>query len=49
MTSPIEELLVKIQTENWDKKFISCFNQKFGGMNLNTTLNIKGRWETEDM
>ncbi len=45
--SPIEELLIKIQTENCNSEFKICFYQIFIGMNLNNTLHIKGKWKAE--
>ena len=45
--TPIEEFLMKLQTGNGDKKIIGHFYQIFLGMNLNNTLQIKGRWEIE--
>lgn len=45
--TPIEGFLIKLQTGNKDKKVIYHFYQIFLDMNLNNTLQIKGRWETE--
>ncbi len=36
----IEELLIKVQTRNWDKKLISYCYQIFLDMNLNSTIQI---------
>lgn len=44
---PTEKFLTKIQTGNWVKKVICHFHKVFLGMNLNNTLKIKERWETE--
>lgn len=45
--TPVEGFLIQLQTGNKDKKVIYHFYQIFVDMNLNNTLQIKGRWETE--
>lgn len=46
-TSPIEQLLIEIQTGNRDGKIISRFYNIFLSMNTQNSLQIKQRWETE--
>lgn len=45
--SPIEELVLKLQTETECRKIIGQFYHVFSGMTTNNTLPIKRRWETE--
>ena len=45
--TPVENFLVKMQTENGEKKIISEMYHTFSSMNLHNSFQIKQRWEAE--